>query len=103
MKLMTKAIADKLPGLNTTDGTDATVVVKFFTPWSYWTWYAVEGEQQGNDWLFFGLVVGHESELGYFRLSELASVKGPFGLRIERDRHFDPTPLNVIRNISEGR
>jgi hypothetical protein len=44
--------------------------------------------------MFFGLVEGHEKELGYFNLSELQSVKGPFGLKIERDMHFDGYVLN---------
>jgi hypothetical protein len=35
--------------------------------------------------------------LGYFSLSDLASVKGPLGLGIERDLHFKPTRLSEIR------
>jgi len=34
------------------------------------------------------LVDGYEKELGYFSLEELESVKGSFGLGIERDRYF---------------
>jgi hypothetical protein len=34
-------------------------------------------------------VVGLEIELGYFSLSELKSVKGPLGLPIERDLHYE--------------
>jgi hypothetical protein len=33
-----------------------------------------------------------ESELGYFSLSELESVRGPFGLPIERDVYFRTLP-----------
>jgi Protein of unknown function (DUF2958) len=44
------------------------------------------------DYLFFGLVVGFEKELGYFSLNELKTAKeGLRGLRalpIERDIHF---------------
>lgn len=67
---------------------DVPVIVKFFTPWSNWTWYVTEGKREGTDWLFFGLVDGLERELGYFTLSELESVRGPAGLKIERDMHF---------------
>ncbi|OHB59060.1 MAG: hypothetical protein A2Y12_18475 [Planctomycetes bacterium GWF2_42_9] len=49
----------------------------------------------------FGLVLGHERELGYFSLSELESCQGPLGLRIERDLHFAPTPLSKIRMKNE--
>ena len=68
-------------------------VVKFFTPDGNWTWYASEFD--GED-TFFGLVDGHVRELGSFSLSELKSVRGRFGLPIERDRHFTPTPLTEL-------
>ena len=89
MKLITKEIEKKFEskGLGSTDGLgdQAEVVVKFFTPWANWTWYATEFD--GKD-LFFGLVDGFEKELGYFSLSELESLTGPFGLKVERDLHF---------------
>ena len=95
MHLLTNAIRRKLPPLyaNEEQGTDALAIVKFFTPDSSWTWYASEFD--GDD-LFFGLAVGVEPELGYFRLSELQSVRGKLGLPVERDRFFEPTPLRVL-------
>lgn len=92
MKLITKAILKNLPALYSTDGvpvTDKKVAVKFFAPWGNFTWYAFEGEvQEDGDILFFGAVEGHEFELGYWTLSQLELIVGPFGLRIERDRHY---------------
>ena len=64
----------------------AVVYLKLFTPDSNWTWFATEFD--GKD-TFFGLVDGLERELGYFNLSELESIKGPLGLPIERDLHFE--------------
>ena len=111
MKLLTKANAKALPPLYSQDGKgeDAVAQVKFFTPTSNWTWYATEanaivgGEEVPlntvtnlsavEDVTFFGKVVGFETELGYFSLNELAKAKGPFGLGVERDMHFKPTPL----------
>lgn len=101
MKLMTKELARKLPRLYSTDmftdegerNDDIILVAKFFTPDSQWTWYVIEGEQRGDDWLFFGYIVGLERELGYFTLSELESVRGPLGLKIERDRYWKPITL----------
>ena len=94
-KLMTKDIMRKLPPLYSTESTplkDKRVIVKFFTPDSNWTWYAVEGSQENDDWRFFGLVDGFCKEWGYFMLSELANARGPLGLKIERDMHFgNPT------------
>jgi hypothetical protein len=74
-------------------GLDAIAQVKFFTPDAQWTWYA--SEYDGED-IFFGLVIGLEIELGYFSLSELKSVKGPMGLPIERDLHFEPKTLKEL-------
>jgi hypothetical protein len=95
MQLLTKAIRRRLPPLYTNEekGLEALAVVKFFTPDSSWTWYASEFD--GDD-LFFGLAVGFEAELGYFRLSELQSVRGRLGLPVERDRFFTPTPLREL-------
>lgn len=96
MKLLTKALRKKLPPLDANEEKsleETMVVVKFFTPWSFWTWYVTEFD--GED-IFFGYVDGFEAELGYFSLSELESTCGPFGLRIERDLYFEPKPLSDI-------
>ena len=97
MKLLTKAIEKKLPEPLSTDGQgDAAIAqVKFFCPWNQWTWYATEYDPQ--DRIFFGLVVGFETELGSFSLDELESVRGMFGLGIERDTSFRPTTLTECR------
>ena len=44
----------------------------------------------------FGLVQGLENELGYFNLHELQALRGPAGLKVERDRWFDPCPLSAL-------
>lgn len=93
--LLTKANRAALPELYSQEdkGSDAVAYVKFFTPDAQWTWYATEFDGEDR---FFGLVVGQETELGYFSLSELKTVRGRFGLPIERDRYFDPTLLKDL-------
>lgn len=94
MKLLTKAIEKSLPALYSQEkNPDPIVRVKFFTPWTSWTWYATEYK----DGIFFGLVEGQETELGYFDLASLEAIRGPFGLRVERDIHFEPVPLSAVR------
>ncbi len=95
MKLITKEISTILPKLYEQDskGLNAIAYVKFFTPDSNWTWYVTE--YNGDD-IFFGLVDGLEKELGYFSLSELKSVRGPFGLNVERDLYFEPATLEEL-------
>lgn len=96
MKLLTKEVARQLPPLYSQEekGGDAVAKVKFFTPWSSWTWYATEYDPEEQN--FFGLVDGHEKELGYFSLREMEEVKGPYGLQIERDLYWRPKPLREI-------
>lgn len=95
MILLPDDIRVTLPPLYATENTeDPLARVRFFTPWSYWTWYATEFD--GED-TFFGLVFGHEVEYGYFGLKELGTVRGPGGLTVERDLHFTPATLSAIR------
>lgn len=100
MMLLTKELRTKLPFLYTQEDIDDPMIIcKFFAVWTNWTWYAIEFD--GND-TFFGYVVGHESELGYFSLSELQSLKGPMGLDIERDLYFRACRLSEIKKLHEG-
>ena len=95
MKLLTKKLRRKLPPLYAQNGKGgkAVVYLKLFTPDSNFTYYATEFD--GED-TFFGLVDGHEKELGYFSLKELESIKGPLGLPIERDLWWKPKTLEEI-------
>lgn len=100
MELFTKELLDHLPKFQTTEQQDmeeVPVYVKFFTPDSNWTWYVTEGEQQGEEIVFFGLVDGFEREWGYFALSELTDLKGPLGMPIERDLHFTNKKIKDIK------
>jgi hypothetical protein len=94
--LLDEASRKRLPPLNSGEklGMKALAQVKFFTPDAHWTWYASEFDGEN---LFFGLVIGDFIEFGSFTLSELASLRGPFGLAIERDKFFEPTPLGVLK------
>ena len=82
------------------------VIVKFFTPDSNWTWYAVSAskDEESGDVQFFGFVNGLEAELGYFWLSELESVRGQLGLPIERDLYWNPKSLaDVMTEVRSER
>ena len=95
--LLPSEIAEKLPPLyaNEEQGEDAIAELKLFTPWTNWTWYASEYDPEER--IFFGVVVGHERELGYFSRDEIEAIRGPAGLRIERDLHWSPKPLKECR------
>lgn len=95
MQLLTEVLKKQLPPLYATE-TDKDLMVwcKFFYPDFGWTWYAIEFD--GKD-LFFGYVDGDVPELGYFSLSELLRNRGKLGCPIERDLHFQPCRLSVLR------
>jgi len=89
MKLLTEELRAKLPVLYAQEAeANPIVYVKLFLPGTGWTWYITEGQGQDGDFLFFGYVMGLESEFGYFLLSELDSVRSPLGLPVERDVSF---------------
>jgi len=100
--MLTKAIETKLakfPFRSQEKNPTPEIIVKFFQPWGAWTWYATEGQKnEEGKWEFFGLVEGFEKEWGYFNLEELQSVRGPAGLKIERDMYFEGKHLDAVTN-----
>jgi len=88
MKLFTKAQIAKLHANSLQEG-DHKPVVKLFNPVGAATWLLTELDGD----IAFGLCdLGMGSpEMGYVSISELTSVRLPFGLKIERDLHFKAT------------
>jgi hypothetical protein len=94
--LISEDLLKTIPPLySTEDQNDTLVYVKLFTPDSVFTWFIIECSIDGDT--CYGYVQGFESELGYFSLEELKSIKGPLGLAVERDISFKPTALAIIR------
>jgi len=102
MKLMTKELEAKFlkAPLYSKDGKgeEVEVVVKYFNPYGTGTWLITEGNKlEDGDYEMFGLCHIHEWEWGYVMLSELESIKGAFGLGIERDMHTSGTVKELRR------
>ena len=95
-QLMTREIAEGLPGLYEQDGAkDPVVYVHYFSCVSGWGWWLLEFD--GTDEAF-GLVEGYDDELGYFSLKEMAELNRSMGfVVVERDEHFSPKPLSAVR------
>lgn len=100
MKLLTKSIHERLLrngqirlALEEEGKAEADFypVVKLFTPDAACTWLLTELDPEDLD-IAFGLCdIGLGcAELGSVRISELESIRGRFGLPVERDRHFTP-------------
>jgi hypothetical protein len=123
MKMLTKELMREIPRLYSTEETplaEKKIAVKFFDAWGSWTWFAFEGDPidaEGNlieivdvlkgaivphDWRFFGAVKGFETELGYFSLRELESLKVAGGHpRIERDMYYGDKTVQQEPELSQ--
>ena len=115
MELLPRELAVTIPAMysqEAKDPSEVAVPVKYFFPAGRGTWYVVEAEavlkdgscrplaevtetDEVEDVIFFGFVrspLGPDlDEMGNFSLREMESVKGLWGLRMERDLHWDPT------------
>lgn len=80
---------------------DPVPVLKLFNPIGAAIWIATELAPD-DDALFGAADLGFGApELGYFSLSEIAAVRLPWGLRIERDTAFATrTPLSAWADIA---
>lgn len=102
MKLLTEDIIKALPSLYATDNIpleDKMVICKFFLPGTYWRWFVFEGQAEEDDFCFFGMVYGHEKEMGYFYLSELRNLRDSVGIAVERDLHVYKQPYRNFMHL----
>jgi hypothetical protein len=87
MDLLTRELRAKL--LENGEAHDPHPVVKLFTPDAGATWLLMELDPADPDIAFALCDLGLGSpELGSVSLAELASVRGPLGLGVERDLWF---------------
>lgn len=99
MKLIPKELLEFIPKLyETEDVVNPTCHIKLFTPDANFTWYIIEISIDEN--ICYGYVEGLCNELGYFSLDEIKEVKGPLGLKVERDLSYTAKPLSELRKGS---
>lgn len=72
------------------------VIAKLFNPVGGQTWYLYERESEDIFWAFVNLGNKDFAELGTVSMTELLSLKLPFGLKIERDLHFKKMKLKDV-------
>ena len=105
MKLLLKSQQNQLfkNGSSPLKGRDHYPVVKLFTPWAGATWLLSEIDPEDPNVVFGLCDLGlGEAELGYVSLSELQSLRGMFGLKVERDMHFTANhPLSVYAKAAQ--
>ena len=104
MKLITKELEKEFENypIGSQDGLGgkAKVIAKFFNPTGVGTWLITEASKLENgDYEMFGYChLGDDemAELGYVYLSQLESLKLPFGLSVERDLYM-PKDCDLIK------
>jgi hypothetical protein len=94
MILLTPDLRDHLLANGQQPDVDHVPLVKFFNPLGAGVWLATELDADGDT--LFGLADLGEPELGSFSLAEMAAVRLPLGLGIERDLLFEGmVPISV--------
>ena len=108
MKILTKEIetAFKKQGYTGDKETkDIKIILKLFNPTGVGTWYLYEKEDEDIYWAFANLGDSEMAECGTVSISELMSLRLPFGLKIERDMYFKPFSMSleeVINKVKSG-
>lgn len=99
MKLLTKELEQRFAQVGSqAEVEDPLVIARYFNPTGGQTWYAIS--YSPDDCMFFGYVSlfnDYNNEFGYFSLIELESIKGKFGLGIERDLYYREQTLDEIK------
>ena len=103
MKLLTKALRERLLKNGRNRDQDHAPPLKVFNPTGAATWLFSELDEDGDT--LFGLAdLGFGTpELGYSSLTEMAAIRVRFGLGIERDLHFRPRyPLSIYTEAARA-
>ncbi len=99
MKIVTKefeALFKDYPLYSQEHEDDPLVIVKLFDPTGSATWLLTEYDPVEK--IAFGYVMGlQEDEFGYVSLTELESIKGPYGIGIEQDLYFTQKRLSELK------
>lgn len=80
------------------------IIMKLFNPAGAGTWYLYEKEDDDTYWGFVNLGDPICAECGRVSMSELMSLRLPYGLKIERDLHFEPMSktlkevMDIVKN-----
>ena len=87
MELLTKELIKRFAEVGSQENEkDPIVIAKYFNSAGAGYWYATEYDPKTKEFFGYVSIFGDiNDEWGSFSLEELQSVRGPFGLGIERD------------------
>lgn len=94
MILLTDELRERLLANGRNPKADHVPVVKFFNPLGVGVWLAIWLYEDGDT--LYGFADLGDPEYGTFSLEELATIRLPFGMGIERDLYFTTNlPISV--------
>ena len=103
MKLLIKALREKLLANGRNRDRDHPPPLKLFNPCVAATWLFSELDEDGDRLFGFSDLGFGTPELGYSSLAEIAAIRVRFGLGIERDMHFRPRfPMSVYAEAARA-
>jgi hypothetical protein len=91
MKLLTKELTEKL---NRAGYAGTKPICKLFTPWGRATWL-ITGIEDGILYGYADLGMGCVEWGGIESVESLQAIRGPFGMKIERDLYWEPVEGEV--------
>ena len=96
MPLLDDQLRNRLPPHYSQEADEEPMVyARFHLPGTSRAWYVMEGQPEGDDYLFFGFVAGPD-QFREFRLSELENIRGLFGSCVEHDQAFTEGRLTDV-------
>ena len=94
--LLPDDLRNRLPPLHAQDDEmQPMVYARYFLVGTPLVWYVIEGQPEGQDFLFFGFVLGRNT-FRNFHLSELVAARNDHGQQVERDAAFIPGRLTEV-------
>ena len=97
MDLLTDDMRSRLPPQHAQEAEgDPMVYACFRLPGTSLAWYPIEGQPEGDDFVFFGFASGPNAGFCTFRLSELEAKTNLFGEPVERDASFTEGRLTDV-------
>lgn len=98
MKIITKeieAMFAKQGDTSEKEMKEIKIIMKLFNPAGAGTWYLYEKLDDDVYMCFANLGDSEMAEMGTVSMSELMSLRLPFGLHIERDKGFKPMSITL--------
>ena len=97
MELLPDELRQRLPPLHSQDqAVEPMVWIHYQIGTTSIHWYVIEGQPEGDDFVFFGFVADRNPDFRMFRLSELKDRRGLFDERVVRDEDFVPGMLTDV-------